>query len=391
MKIAVVTSYFPIAVEPYRGHSAFQTLRRMPPEASITVFVPLAAYPEAKWLTPSRFRYYRPNLTYRPPGFQTTYFTYPALPLISRPLNGLVSAHYLKRFLEDDRPDVILNYSLYPDGFAAVRVGRQLGIPVIVGSLGSDLRRIDSLTKHMVRYTLKHASAVLTVSEELRRRAIGMGVPPDRVTTVLNGIDTSRFHLGDRAAARRELDLASDWELVLFVGSMLPSKGLAEFMDAMISLSASRPHLRVALIGEGSYIHTIRQQAAVAGLSDRFLFLGGVPSTRVATWMTACDLFCLPSHSEGCPNAVIEALASGRPVVATSVGGIPELVNEECGILVPVKDPVKLREAVDLALCRPWDQNRIARHSRRGWEDAARETYELCCRVSNLSASVCRP
>lgn len=381
MKLAVVTSYFPTAQEIYRGHSAFHTLRNMPEEASIQVFCPLASYPRAKWLNSRRFRYYPPDLNYQPPGLRTTYFTYPALPLVSRPFNGLTCAHHLKPLLVDYRPDLILSYSVYPEGFSALRIGQQLGVPVIVVSIGSDLRRIDFLTTLLVRYTVKRSAAVITVSEELRGRAIRLGVPPDRVITILNGFDASVFHPGDRAAARRELGLPADWELVLFTGSVTPEKGLAEFMDAIIALSATRPRLQVALIGEGGYTAEMKRYVAEKGHAERFRFLGRQTSAQVAAWMTACDIFCLPSHSEGCPNVVVEALATGRPVVATAVGGIPEMVDEKCGMLVPAKDTQKLQEAIDLALGRLWDQEQIAGLFQRGWKEVARETYEVCRRV----------
>src|SRR5580704_17978914 len=205
LKIAVVTPYFPTAAEPHRGHSAYQTLRFLKHQADVEVFCSLASYPRAQWLWPRGFRYHSPDLDYRPPEVKTTYFTYPALPLLSRPFNGLVCAHLLEPYLSAMRPDIILNYWIYPEGFSAMRIARKLGIPVIVGAIGSDLRLPgDPLSFYLTRRTLEAADAILTVSEELRRRAIELGVPAGKVTTILNGCDFSVFRPGDRAAARQK-------------------------------------------------------------------------------------------------------------------------------------------------------------------------------------------
>jgi teichuronic acid biosynthesis glycosyltransferase TuaC len=385
LNIAVVTPYFPIAEEPYRGHSAFHTLRHMKQQANIEVICPMAVYPRAKWLNPSGYRYKRTDLSYRPPELKTTYFEYPALPVVSRPFNGLTCLHYLKPHLEKARPDVILNYWVYPEGFAAVQLGRKWGIPVILGSIGSDILRTgDPISFQLMRYTLKQATGVITVSEDLRRHAIGLGLPPDRVTTVLNGCDFSTFHPRDRSHARRELGVPEDAELLLYIGWLSPTKGLVELVDSVAALRARHPNLRLALIGEGLYQQSLQEQVDAAGLKDRVLFLGRQSSDDVSRWLAACNIFCLPSHSEGCPNVIVEAISCGRPVVATRVGGIPELVDDECSILVPAQDTAALTNALETALNRPWDAGSIAHRSGRSWEEAAVETFEVCSRALGL-------
>jgi teichuronic acid biosynthesis glycosyltransferase TuaC len=382
LKIAVVTPYFPTAAEPHRGHSAYQTLRLLKNQAEVEVFCSLADYPRAKWLSPRGFSYHRPELDYRPPEVKTTYYQFPALPLVSRPFNGLICARLVEPYLTAMRPDIILNYWLYPEGYGATRIGRKLGIPVIVGAIGSDLRLPgDPISFYFARKALRAADAVLTVSEELRRRAIGLGVAPGNVTAILNGCDFSIFRPGDRAAARRKLGVDPAAELLVCVGRISIPKGSAELTDAVISLSASHPRLRVAMIGDGDYRSVLEAKAAAAGIADSFLFPGRLSSGQIAEWLAASDLFCLPSHSEGCPNVVVEAIACGRPVVATDVGGIPELVDQSCGILVPVRDSRKLHEGLERALATSWDPSRIAAHLGRSWETVAQETYELCCRV----------
>jgi len=375
MKILAVTPYFPVSSTSYKGNSALHTLRWLKRRAEVDVICPVTRYP--RWLAPNAYRDL-PDLAYKHPEFPTVYFGYPAIPVISRPVNGFICAHYLLPYVRSAGADVILNYWLYPEGYAAVRVGRKLGIPVVAGAIGSDLRtRTDRWTIHFVRETLRRADAVITVSEDLRQLAMAMGAAPGKTTGILNGCDTSVFFPGDRDTARREAGFEGDAELILYAGNLIPSKGLGELIDAFTGIAAARPRAVLAIIGQGEYGDVLKTRAATAGLEERVLLLGRRKAEDVASWMRAADVFCLPSYSEGCPNVVVEALACGRPVVATHVGGIPELIDERVGILVPPRDAAALGEALESALTRVWDRDRIAA-ARRSWEEVADKTFEVC-------------
>ena len=375
VKVTVVTPYFPTSAESYRGHSAFHTLTYLKEFADVEVICPLTSYAGLH-----QFRTYKPqDLSYRPPGIPTTYFEYPAIPLLTRPFNAAVCERYLEPYLAKSRPDVILNYWLYPEGLAAVRAGHAMGVPVVVGSIGSDLRRIpDPISRRLVKRTLTDADRIITVSDELRRRAIALGTEPEKVVSILNGCDTAIFHPGPREQARRAASAADDHELILYVGSLLESKGLYELTKAFSSIARSRPNARLVFIGEGPARKGIVNKSDAAGILGRVMMLGRQPSTTVADWLRAANVFCLPSHSEGCPNVIVEALACACPVVATDVGGIPELVKEGCGILVPPHDPEALAKALETALSRNWDYEAIGRISRRGWKQVAEETFAVC-------------
>jgi glycosyltransferase involved in cell wall biosynthesis len=380
MRITVVTSYFPTSARPYGGNSAFQTLLRLKPHASIEVVCPLELYPDVPLLRPARYEPADP--LWQPPEFVTTYVSYPVIPILTRPFNGRTCARILLPHVRMTKPDLILNYWLYPDGYAAVRIARELRVPVIVGAIGSDIRRRnDPITVRLVRETMLRADAVITVSEELRQQAIAQGVPVDKVTAILNGCDTAVFHPGDRAAAREQLGCGAAGELIVYAGNLLDSKGLGELMEAFVQLASVRPGLRLAIVGQGPYRETIERRAAAAGMESRVILPGRCDAAGIARWMLAADVFCLPSYSEGCPNVVVEALACGRPVVGTKVGGIPELVKEVSGLLVPPRDAAALRGALETALAKHWDSAEIARTSTRSWEAVAAETLAVCRRV----------
>ena len=380
MRITVVTSYFPTSARPYGGNSAFQTLRLLKPYASIEVICPLERYLDVKGLRPPRYE--RSDPSWQPPEFKTTYVEYPAIPLLTRPINGRVCARLLLPYVRDSRPDLILNYWLYPDGYAAVRAGRALGVPVILGAIGSDLRaRNDRFTIKLVREAMLEADAVITVSEELRAQAILRGVPAGKVTAILNGCDTTVFRPGDCSLAREQVGCDAEAELVVYAGNFLETKGLVELMEAFLKLARTRPRARLAIVGQGPLGEALAGRAASGGMEDRVRIQGRQEAAGIAQWMRAADVFCLPSYSEGCPNVLVEALACGRPVVATNVGGIPELIDESNGILIPPRDSEALGAALDQALSRTWDSAEIARTSTRSWETVAQETWEVCRRV----------
>jgi glycosyltransferase involved in cell wall biosynthesis len=382
--IAVVTPLFPIREEPYRGNAIYQTVVSLQRHADIEVICPVAVYPP---LLVPRYRYHRVDPSYRPEDVNTRYLEYPAVPVLSRPLNGALCARRILPDLEKLNPDLILNYWLYPEGYSSVRVARRLGKPVIVASRGSDLRRIaDPITRRLVRQTVNAADFVLTVSEDLRSRVIHMGVPPQRTRSIPNGCRHTVFHYGEPGPVREQLGIAPGRKVILFVGWLAPSKGLPELLLAFRELAAEDPELRLVCVGEGSYLAKIHEFIQAAGLEGRVTLSGRSDREQVAAWMTAADVFCLPSHSEGCPNVVVEAVACGCPVVGTRVGGIPELVSEKCGILVEPRDPPALARALRTALSAPWDRRTIASLSARSWQKVADETFEVCREVMSPKA-----
>lgn len=382
MRIALVTPLFPTSAEPYRGNPIYQTALALQRWAEVEVFCPLEKYPRWEFLRPRDTRYNRVDLSYSPVGVSTHYFEFPCLPLISRPFNGRICARGLFPYLERYRPDVVLSYWIYPQGYAALVSAKKLGIPVIVGSRGSDLRFItDPLTRRMVKHTLRDASFVLTVSEDLRGKAILMGASPQKVRTLSNACDSSVFYLTERLPARRELGIAGDAELILFVGWIAQLKGVCDLLEAVEALLPTHPRLQLRLIGEGILQETLSKRSAEGILAGHVQLLGSRTAREIARWLAAANLLCLPSYSEGCPNVVIEALSCGRPVVGSNVGGMPELLNSQCGVLFPPGDVSLLCNALEDAFRKPWNEAAIASQFGRSWEDLAKETYEVCCAV----------
>jgi teichuronic acid biosynthesis glycosyltransferase TuaC len=383
MKVAVVTDYFPTSTQPWAGHSAYQTLRVLAERCELQVFYPEATYP--KLLTPSG-KGSAIDRAWSPPDVKATYIPYTAVPVVSRGFNGFSIARALLEPVRAFAPDVILNYVIYPAGFGAVRIGKKLGVPVVLTAIGSDLNRIaDPLCGVWTKAALRGASMVTTVSHDLAKTAVTLGADPEHTRAILNGCDTSVFHPRDRAEARRVLGIDAAQEIVLYVGRMDYRKGLVELIEAAAALMTKRPRTHTYLLGSGPDEATLREAIAKHGAGAAVSIIPACPTAQVAQWMGAADLVTLPSYKEGCPNVVIEAVSSGRPVVATRVGGIPELMDESCGRLVPAMDVPALTAALEEVLDAEWSAEAIsARHSR-SWAEVADDLLGV------LTGARCRP
>ena len=186
--------------------------------------------------------------------------------------------------------------------------------------------------------------AFVAVSEETARLWLesGVGTAP-QYKVIYNGIAPTWFHNGEIGGGPpAELKGKT---LLGTVGSLTPEKGLDALLEAMPQLARQYPELRLCILGDGPLGPFLRKQAQDLGLQDRICFVGNVADLR--PWLTAFDLFLLPSRSEGLPYALLEAMAMGRPVVASRVGGIPEVVLDgRTGALVPPGDPRALAAAI---------------------------------------------
>jgi glycosyltransferase involved in cell wall biosynthesis len=386
VRILVVTSQFPIAGEPTRGRPILQTVRELAKLASIRVLSPVATYP--RWAQPKSYLFRAPEKESPVAGIDAEYVSYPALPAISRPFNGALCARAIRASVERDKPDVILSYWLYPDAWGAHRAARRFGIPFVAGARGSDIRVRDRLSRFLTKSVVRGADRLLVVSADLGRLAAEQyGADPSRIRVIPNGCDAATFHLRDRAEARAALGVANDAELIVYVGRLVPEKGLRELLDAMDVLAATHPRATLALVGEGPMRATL-EAAASGALRGRVRLAGVQPPDVVASWMAASDLVTLPSYSEGHPNVLVEALACGRPVVATPVGGIPEVVDPSCSLIVPPRDAAALAGALRASLEREWDEQALSRRFSRDWAEVARETLAACeeARTSRIEA-----
>jgi len=372
MKIAVVTRYFPSSAEPWQGRSAYQTLRVLARQADVQVFYPNARYPS--WLKPRSRIYEKLDASWNPPDVKASYYDFPSLPLVSRPLNGWMAARALLPHVRSFAPDVIFSCFLYPDGYAALKIGQALSVPTVAMSIGSDINSIgDPFSAILTRSVLRESDFLVTVSSDLRDKGVLMGASQKMSRAIVNGCDLTVFHPRDRQEARRKLGVHPDAEAVVYIGRMDLKKGLRELVEAAASLHSERPRLQVYLVGEGPDRSMIKGAIDARDATGYIHALPACGFDDVAAWMAAADLVTLPSYMEGCPNVVLEAQACGRPVVATNVGGIPEIMSTTCGSIVPPRDPAALARAIASVLDQTWDANAISAQRSRSWSTVSDE------------------
>ena len=381
MRILVVTSQFPVAGEPTRGRPIHQTVTALSRLAEVRVVSPVARYP--RWARPKSYLFRAPDPTQPVTSCDVVYVTYPALPILTRPFNGWLCGRALRTEARAFKPDVILSYWLYPDAHGAMHIARELDVALVAGARGSDIRVRDAISRRLTRPVVDHADRLLVVSADLGRLAVrDYGADAEAVRVIANGCDAEIFQRRERSEARVRCGVRAEAELILYVGRLVAEKGLRELAKAMQHVQGAHPHAELVLVGDGP----MREELAALAQdpANRLRLVGALPASEVAHWMAACNLLALPSYSEGHPNVLVEALACGRPVVSTPVGGVPEVVDETCAMLVPPRDVPALATALAAVLERDWDEVALSRRFSRSWADVAADTLAACSEAISI-------
>lgn len=256
-----------------------------------------------------------------------------------------------QRFAPEHRPDWILANCTLPAGAVACRLARQTGAPYAVVLQGSDVPGyqnarfglVYALAKPWIRRIWREAAQVIAVGSPLRELALRTW-PGGRIEVIPNGVDTNRFRpLASNASPGKDGPL-----VLLAVAQLIERKGLQHLVAALAQLSPERRRrVRLSLCGTGPYEHALRRQVRSAGLDNQVEFAGLISHDRIPEILRAADVFVLPSLQEGLPLSLLEAMACGLPVVATRVGGIPEVVRDgDNGWLVPAGDARALADVL---------------------------------------------
>jgi glycosyltransferase involved in cell wall biosynthesis len=258
------------------------------------------------------------------------------------------------------RPQVLLANWLFPEGWAGVRAGARLGLPVVVQVLGSDAAFLpsDPARRPLIVEALRRAELITAVSAPLVQAVLELGADPARVHLLPNGVDPERFRPRPAGPARRELGLEPGRRWLVFVGNLAPEKSPQTALEALARLPAE---VGLVMVGQGPLRPRLEARAARPDLAGRVRLAGAVDHSLVPRYLAAAEALVLPSLREGEPNAVLEALASGRPVAASRVGGVPALVSEgRQGFLAPPGDAAGLALAVERVLAASWRPAELA-------------------------------
>jgi glycosyltransferase involved in cell wall biosynthesis len=283
--------------------------------------------------------------------------------------------------------DCIDAHYYYPDGAAAALLASWFKKPFVVTARGSDLNLLPAyaVPRRWIQWTEAHAAASITVSAALRDRLIDLGGRPDRIWVIRNGVEPELFRPMERAACRERLGLEpGKW--LLSVGNLVPEKGHAIAIEALCLMPKD---VNLAIVGEGADHGRLASTARKAGVWDRVKLVGFVPQLELPYWYNAADLLVLCSEREGVPNVVLEALRCGTPVVATGVGGIPEVLEvPAAGRVIEARSPQTLALAVMSLLGAKIDKQRVcATASKFSWASATRSQLAVFRKV--LGAQPC--
>ena len=224
---------------------------------------------------------------------------------------------FLRRQIRDGRDfDLIDAHYFYPDGVAAVLLGRALGRPVVVTARGSDLNLIaqHAIPRRWIRWAARHADGLVAVSSGLKQRLVELGVAAERVRVLRNGVDLALFRPHDRDAARHALGFTRP--TLLAVGNLVALKRHRLMVEALAQL----PDVELVIVGEGPERAAIERLARERQVADRVRLLGRVPQDRLPEIYSAADLLLLVSTHEGWPNVLLESMACGTPVVVSDDG-----------------------------------------------------------------------
>ena len=275
-----------------------------------------------------------------------------------------VECLYIKRLRD---PGAIPRLMQYLRLISADLVHTQLEAANILGNISAKLLRLPSVctihvmpsldvkTKTKVHQRVewfvlrRFCNRVISVSEEARQYHIEISnTSPDHVTTIYNGIDLSAFlnmdHAHERNAVRAELGIAQDANVLVTVAVLRPPKGIQFMIRALPAILASCPNTYYLIVGDGSHHDALREEVSQAGVKERVIFAG--MRKDVPRLLAASDVFVLPTLTEALPTVLAEAMAAKLPIVASQVGGIPEMIaNGQNGLLLPPEDVKGLAKA----------------------------------------------
>jgi glycosyltransferase involved in cell wall biosynthesis len=369
LRILTFTTLYPNAAQPHHGIFVETRLRQLVDSGAVAARV-VAPCP---WFPSSAPRYGRYAEFARIPraetrlGLAIEHPRYPLPPKIgmsAAPL--LLFAAMLPRLRRQMTAggdfDLIDAHYFYPDGVAAVMLGRALGRPVVVTARGDDLDLFPrfAMPRRWICWAAGRAAGLVAVSGGLKNRLVALGIPPARVCVLRNGVDLSRFRPVERELFRRRLGLSGP--ILLAVANLVPKKRHRLMIDALARL----PGVNLVIVGEGPERRAIDGVVRDRRIAERVHLLGRLPQERLPEIYSAADVLLLPSEREGWPNVLLESMACGTPVIVSNIDGFDEIVAApEAGRILAETTPATLAAAIEDLLSHPPNRADTRRYAER--------------------------
>lgn len=338
MKILTFTTLYPNNMQPHNGIFVETRIKNLLKDTDIesTVVAPVPWFP----LKGSMFGDYakyagvcKSETRHNIEVFHPRYLVIPKIGMLITPFFLALSSYFAVRKLikQGYQFDLIDAHYFYPDGIAAIILGKVFEKPVVVTARGTDINLIPAYTipRKLIQWVTRKAAHMVTVCEALRQELIKLGAEPDKVTTLRNGVDLELFQpADDRDALRKALGISG--HSILSVGHLIERKGHHLVIDAIKNI----PDVTLYIAGNGPEEAALKKLAKELSLESRVVFLGPLTQGRLRDYYAAADALVLASSREGWANVLLEAMACGTPVVATNIWGTPEVVqNDKVGFL----------------------------------------------------------
>lgn len=371
LRLLTFSSLYPSPPRPHHGVFVENRLRHLVAsgEATAEVVAPVPWFPGRGGAVPEAEM--RHGIAVHHPRF----FAPPGLGMYTAPRAIQAAARpVLRRLLaEGGRFEAIDAHYLYPDGVAALRLGREFGLPVVITARGSDTSQLPryALPRRLIQMAIREAAALVAVSEGLKGGLVALGAPPEKVTVLRNGVDLDLF----RPAARD----APGGPVLLTVGHLIPRKG----HDLVIGALPALPGHRLVVVGEGPERAALQGLAARLGVADRVRFAGAQRHEALPGFYSAADVMILASSREGWANVLLEAMACGTPVIASPAWGSREAVAApEAGLVLDKTTPATIAAAVRTLLAAPPSRAATRAYAERfGWDATTQGQLALFRRV----------
>lgn len=262
------------------------------------------------------------------------------------------------------KPRKLLASWAYPDAVAASWLSKLFKLDFYFKVHGSDIdiQCLHTARANQVVKASQHAKGILSVSQALAKKMVNLGVELGKIHVIYNGVSHDKFS--------QQPDRPYPQDYLLFIGNLKLDKGVMELIDGFAKVCKEQPKLHLVYIGSGTMMPILRKRSQELQLTERVTFLGNVDHNDIPKWLNHSTALCLPSYHEGVPNVILEAMASATPIIATSVGGIPEVLDKNvCGLIIPPKDSSAISNAIIKVCQTTWDKEAIKNHSVKfSWE-----------------------
>lgn len=376
------STLFPHEGEPSLGIFVENRLRHLVKDENVSVFVvaPVPWFPFKSDVFGSYGRSARAGNQEERNGikvFHPRYLVIPKIGMLLTPFFLFLSAFLCIRKLKRQGYafDLIDGHYLYPDGVVTHWLAKAFKVPYFLTARGSDVTQIGLMkipAKQIVN-ACTCAEKVITVSNNLKKDLVKLGVPETHIETLRNGVDLAFFRAGNREAARTALGVKGS--VLLFAGWLIPRKRV----DLVLEVTKRLPLLTTVIVGSGPLQDELREMVDELGLSSRVIFLGQKRPDEMPALYNAADVLLLPSDREGWANVLLEAMACGTPVVSRDIGSAPDFITDpKVGLVVPSDKAEDLADAIESCLKNSRDRDYVRKFAENfGWQETSQRQYQL--------------